>query len=275
MDNATIARQGSLPTAKSGMGTDFTASQFREFFEVLQRASELVKRVAESDAAEAAANLSKELLQLIELQTLEARRVGGASGMDLEIQARYLKVVLADEILLNFDWAGRDVWRHELLETKLFKSSNAGELVFQQLDQILSAREPSQRNIAKLYLYVISLGFQGKFRGDSDLSKLGSYRKELFQFIFQRSAELAGAERRLSEVPYESTLSYSSSRRLPKISRRGIFFLLILAGIFVFSELVWLWQSWPVRRALDTTLGMSAAPLTVAQVLEIGGVARA
>lgn len=273
MDSSNIAIHSSL-SLKSGGGLDLAATQFRDFFQVLQRASELVKRVTEGDAAEAAQALSKELLQLIELQTLEARRAGGAAAMETEGQARYLKVVLADEILLNSDWTGRDYWRHELLETKLFKSSNAGEQVFQQIDQILSAREPSQRQIAKLYLYVISLGFQGQFRGASDLSKLGSYRKELFQFIFQRPAELAGAERRLSETPYESTLSYFSTRRLPKISRWGVFFILILAGILVLSELVWLWQSWPVRRALDTTIGLVTSPVLV-HTAEIAGEHRA
>lgn len=256
MDSSNISLSGALSVSQLGDGLDLAASQFRDFFQVLQRASELVKRVVEADAAQAAQTLSKELLQLIELQTLEARRAGGAATMENEAQARYLKAVLADEILLNLDWTGREYWRHELLETKLFKSSNAGEQVFLQIDQLLSAREPSKRQVAKLYLYIISLGFQGQFRGASDLSQLTSYRKELFQFIFQRPPELVGAERRLSETPYDSTLSYFSSRRLPKISRWGIMFLLAFAAILVTSELVWLWQSWPLRRALDTSIGL-------------------
>jgi type VI secretion system protein ImpK len=87
------------------------------------------------------------------------------------------------------------------------------------------------------------------------LGKLASYRNDLFQFIFQRPAELSGAERRLSEVPYDNTLSHFASRRLPKISRWWIKFGLIFAGLLVLSELVWLWQSWPVRKSLDVTVG--------------------
>lgn len=258
MLSSALSLQPGLPSSRVAGGDELASVQFRDFFQVLHRASQLILRVNEADAPEAAQTLSKDLLQLIELQTLEARRSGGSAAMEYESQARYLKAVLADEILLNSDWAGRELWRHELLEAKLFKSSHAGEQVFFQIEQLLSAREPSQRPLAKLYLYVISLGFKGQFRGDADLSKLASYRNDLFQFIFQRPAELSGAERRLSELPYDSTLSHFASRRLPKISRWWIKFGLIFAGLLVLSELVWLWQSWPVRKSLDVTVGSAS-----------------
>ncbi len=258
MLSSAISLQQTGPSSRIAGGDDLSSIQFRDFFQVLHRASQLIGRVSEGDALEATQTLSKDLLQLIELQTLEARRSGGSAAMEYESQARYLKAVLADEILLNSDWAGREQWRHELLEAKLFKSSHAGEQVFFQIDQLLSAREPSQRPLAKLYLYVISLGFKGQFRGDADLNKLASYRTDLFQFIFQRPAELSGAERRLSEIPYDNTLSHFASRRLPKISRWWINFALIFAAILVLSELVWLWQSWPVRKSLDVTVGSAS-----------------
>jgi type VI secretion system protein ImpK len=258
METSNLAEFSEPSSFRSANGSDLSSMQFRDFFQVLEKTTSLLKRVAEKDAAETAKFLSKDLLQLVEFQTMEARRTGGTEIVEIETQARYLKIILADEILLNCEWSGQEYWRHELLETQMFKTSNAGEQVFVLIDQLLSAREPSQRQVAKLYLYLISLGFQGKFRGTSDLSTLSSYRKELFQFIYQRPANLSGSERRLSETPYESTLSYFSAQRLPKIDRWGILFLLVLAGILVVSELVWLWQSWPVRRVLDTTVGMSS-----------------
>jgi type VI secretion system protein ImpK len=265
MLTSSVTLQQTSHAAQIAGGEDLSSAQFRDFFQVLHRASQLIKRVGEGEAPGAAQTLSKDLLQLIELQTLEARRHGGSAAMEHESQARYLKAVLADEILLNSDWAGREHWRHELLEAKLFKSSHAGEQVFFQIEQLLSAREPSQRSLAKLYLYVISLGFKGQFRGDADLSKIANYRNDLFQFIYQRSAELSGAERRLSEAPYESTLSHFASRRLPKISRWWIKLGLIFAAMLVLSELVWLWQSWPVRKSLDVTVGSSSQTLMSSQ----------
>ncbi|NBX53533.1 MAG: DotU family type IV/VI secretion system protein [Betaproteobacteria bacterium] len=241
-----------------GGGQDLASVQFRDFYQVLQRASQLILKVSDADAAEAAQTLSKDLLQLIELHTIEARRIGGAIALEHESQARYLKAVLADEILLNSDWAGREHWRHELLETKLFKSSHAGEEFFRQIDQLLSNREPSQRALARLYLYVISLGFQGQYRGTDDMSMLARYRSDLFMFIFQRQAELNGAERRLSELPYENTLSDYSAHRLPRLSRSWIRLISLVLGMLILSEVMWLWQSWPVRKSLETTVGSTS-----------------
>jgi len=144
MLTSAIALQQTLPSHHLASGDELSSVQFRDFFQVLHRASQLILRVSETDAPEAAQTLSKDLLQLIELQTLEARRSGGAAAMEYESQARYLKAVLADEILLNSDWAGREHWRHELLEAKLFKSSHAGEQVFSQIDQLLSAASIGQ-----------------------------------------------------------------------------------------------------------------------------------
>jgi type VI secretion system protein ImpK len=242
------ARRAAAPT---GGGVDLLSAQFRDFFAVLDRARRAVRHVAESEAAAAAQALSTQLAQLIELQTLEARRVGGASGADAEVHARFLKAALADEVLLHADWAGRAHWRHVLLEATLFRTSQAGDKVFADIDQLLSVREPSQRNLARLYLYVLALGFQGRWRGTGTTEPIADYRRELFQFIYQRHPELQGRDKGLSVGAYASTLSYLAARRLPRLSRWWMVLLLVLLGLLAASELVWLWQSWPVRRQLD------------------------
>jgi type VI secretion system protein ImpK len=239
------------PRAAAGGGVDLLSAQFRDFYAVLERARRAVRQVADAEAAAAAQALSTQLAQLIELQTLEARRVGGAANADAEVQARFLKAALADEVLLHADWAGRTHWRHVLLEATLFRTSHAGDKVFTDIDQILSVREPSQRNLARLYLYALSLGFQGRWRGTGTLEPIADYRRELFQFIYQRPAELQGRDKGLSAGAYASTLSYLAARRLPRLSRWWLVLLLVLLALLAASELLWLWQSWPVRRQLD------------------------
>lgn len=240
-------------------GVDFPSAQFREFFGVLSLARDAARQVSESEAAAAAQALSNQLAQLIEMQTLEARRIGGRSAADLESHARFLKAALADEVLLSADWAGRPHWRHVLLETSLFRSSQAGDKVFDEIEQILSLREPSQRNLARLYLYVLSLGFQGRFRGSSQLGKIADYRRELFQFIYMRAADLQGRERQLSRGAYASTLSHLAAQRLRRMSRWWLVGLLAMLALLTVSELVWLWQSWPVRRALEGATALARA----------------
>ena len=247
-------------------GVDFTSAQFRDFYGVLDLACQAVHQVSEAEAVAATQSLSQQLVQLIELQTLEARRIGGRSGADTEFHARYLKAALADELLINADWAGRPHWRHVLIEAQLSRTSSAGEKVFEEIEQILSQREPAQRPIARLYLSVLSLGFQGRYRGTGSLQKIADYRRELFQFIYQRAPDLQGRDRTLSPEAYASTLTHLAARRLPRLSRWWVMALLVVLGLLAVSELLWLWQSWSVREAIDSAAG----PMT--PVVSPGGV---
>lgn len=244
------------PAAAGGAvseGVDLASIHFRDFYEVLTRAARAATQVADADAKTAADGISRQLCQLIELQTLEARRVGGKVGMEAEVQGRFLKAALADEVMLNTEWSGRAFWRHVLIETQLFKSSYAGERVFDDLDQLLREREASRRNVGRLYLYLLSLGFQGRYRGQKQ-DKIAEYRRELFQFVYLRAADLQGRDRTLSEQAYASTLSHLVAARLPRLNRFGLMALVALLLLLGLSELLWLWQSWPVRSALAGTV---------------------
>ena len=254
----------SLPGSNAAESADLATVHFRVFYSEIERARRTALKVSEADADVVASNLSKHLVQVIELQTLEVRRLGGKSGADIESHARYLKAVLADELLLNFDWAGRKAWRHALLEATLFKTSLAGDKVFDDIEQILSAREPAQRRSATLYLHVLSLGFQGRHRAHEDGGKgaetLASLRRELFQFVYQRAPDLQGRDRVLTEQAYTSTLSHLKARRLGRINRWTLVFVLALLLLFGLSELLWLWQSWPVRKMLDSPMAVLQMP---------------
>lgn len=234
-------------------GVDLASIQFRDFYEGLVRAAEAATRVGGGDARAAAEALSRQLCQQIELQSLEARRTGGKAGIEAEVQGRFLKAALADEVLLNIDWPGRSHWPHVMIETTLFKSSFAGDRVFQDLDQLLREREPARRNLGRLYLYLLSLGFQGRYRGQPQ-DKIAEYRRELFQFVYQRPADLQGRDRTLSTQAYESTLSHLTAGRLPRFNRSGLIAIIGLLVLLGISELLWLWLSWPVRDALRATL---------------------
>ena len=176
--------------------------------------------------------------------------------------ARYLKAVLADELLLNSRWAGRERWTAYLLESSLFRTNIAGDLVFKKIEELLSDREPSRREIARMYLFALAMGFQGRFRGAGEPAdaRLRSYREELYEFIYQRRADLGGRDRVVAESAYTNTLSHIAPRKLPTVSRWSVMALLAVVALLAISEILWLWQSWPVRQALhgDTVVGASS-----------------
>jgi type VI secretion system protein ImpK len=237
---------------------DHLVAQFRAFFAEVSKAQTRAIEMREINPDAAAQAVSKDLEQLIELQTLESKREGSRFELQSIADARYLKAALADEILLNTEWIGRDRWTEHLLEASLFRTSVAGDRIFEKIEELLSNREPSLRPIASLYLFALALGFQGKFRGTAPAERFAGYRAELFQFVYQRQPDLSGRDRVLSERAYASTLSHLSPRKMPTLSRWSVIFLIGVLGLLAVSEIAWLWQSWPVRDALQVgggTLG--------------------
>lgn len=241
---------------------DHLIKQFRSFFDEVSKAQVRAIDMRETDPDLAAQHVSKHLENLIELQTLESKREGNRFELESIADARYLKAALADEILLNTQWIGRDCWTTHLLEASLFRTSIAGERVFQRIEELLSSREPSLRPIASLYLSALALGFQGKYRGSGETDRFAGYREELFQFVYQRRPDLSGRDRVLSERAYASTLSHIAPKKMQTLSRWTVVFMLGFIGLLAISELLWLWQSWPVRQVLQTgsTTGVEASP---------------
>ncbi|MDE1180921.1 DotU family type IV/VI secretion system protein [Paraburkholderia sp.] len=239
---------------------DLVMTQFRAFLDELVRAQKRFSEAPEADADLAAQGLSRHLLNLLEVQTLQSHRDSTRFDMENLADARYLKAVLADEILLNTAWTGRERWTAYLLESTLFRTNIAGDLVFRKIEQLLSDREPSRRDIARLCLFTLAMGFQGRYRGADNVDRLRSYREELYEFVYQRRAYLGGRDRVIAEEAYGNTISHIAPRKLPTVSRWTVIGLLALAGLLAVSEMLWLWQSWPVRAALhgDPVVGVGS-----------------
>jgi len=232
-------------------GDDRAAIAFRAFAAALVQERAAAAALPESEGRDGATALSARLCQLIALQSLDAGRAGG--GLDTQLQARFLKAALADETMLNLDWAGRAHWRHVLVEATLFHSARAGEQVFADIDQLLQERDPARRPLARLYLQLLALGFQGRYRGGASLAPIADCRRDLFRFAWQREPGLAGPAAVLSDQPYASTLVASAGASLRKPSRRAGALALTLVLLLVISELLWWWQSAPVRDELART----------------------
>ena len=230
---------------------DHATQQFRAFYDEIIKARDRTADSLELEPNAVAHALAKHLESLLELQTLESRRESTRFELENVADARYLKAALADEILLNTPWVGREYWTAHLMESALFRTNIAGDLVFRRIEQMLSDREPSRRDMARLYLFALALGFQGKYRGSGEIDRLRSFREELFQFVYQRQPDFSGRDRVVSERAYASTLSHIAPRKLPTLSRWTVMFLLAAVALLAISEILWLWQSWPVRQVLQ------------------------
>lgn len=196
----------------------------------------------------AAQMVSRELLAVMESQALDAQRAGGRYAFDLNREAQYLMAALADEVLLNFAWSGRDVWTSCLLEEALFKSRIAGDRFFEQLDDLLRTRDPARRDLALIYLLALSLGFEGKYRGTASGPKLQDYRAALYRFRYARDPDPSEAGRKLSPQAYAFTVGDARPQQLPYIGRWVLIMVLVFVTMLGISQLVWNWKADPLEQ---------------------------
>lgn len=156
-------------------------------------------------------------------------------------EARYALAAHADETLIHLDWSGSEAWRHRLLEAALFDTHQAGETIFERIDHLLvqGGRSGGGRQIAWIYLLMLSLGFMGKYRGVTDApSVLASYRGHLYRLLTGAPPE--PDPRRLTPDAYAHTLSPTGPlQRLPYLRR----WVVVLAGVVtswvLVGHLVW------------------------------------
>ena len=258
--------------------SSFLLTRFREFYRELARMRSMVElsssvtTVGDASAAAAGAAASsgsssggtstiapsevsvvitgawQQLVALLERQAAEAGQSGGAFGFEVYREAQYVMAALADEVFLNLDWEGRDSW--PLLESRLFQSHIAGELIFQRLNRLLQRRDPFYNDLASVYFMALSLGFQGKFRGADESNLLPHYRRQLFAMIYGRHPKLYTEDQPLFPQATQHTIDKGSGKKLP--DQRvwlGLLALVILAWLGI-SQLAWTSVSGPLQDAI-------------------------
>lgn len=160
----------------------------------------------------------RNLHALLERQALEASRSGGDFALEVYRRTQYGMAALADEVFLHLDWPGREAWRSNLLEARLFGSHRAGEELFERIEELLRDRDNVYSELARVYLTILALGFQGKFRGHPEAEReLESYRRRLFRFIFGRDPQAVRGDDRLMPEAYAATLDEGSGITLPHL----------------------------------------------------------
>jgi type VI secretion system protein ImpK len=133
-------------------------------------------------------------------------------------ESQYLMVILTDEIFLNIKWSGVQCWKQSLLETRIFHTQIAGEAFFEQLDRLLTSRDPSRFDLVCLYFYVLTLGFRGKYRNQDDKRQIRWYIEELHTLSSYHIPEFSRSKRsKIIHQCYEHTLNETPGRGLPDV----------------------------------------------------------
>lgn len=170
----------------------------------------------ESAARESPTAVWRRLSSLLERQALEAGSQGGDFAVELYRRAQYAMAALADEVFLHVDWVGRDSWREHLLEAKFFGTQRAGEELFERIEELLRDRESLFAELGRIYLIVLGLGFQGRYRGRPDAEEtIAIYRRRLFRFVFNHDPQTLRGNQYVVPQAYAATLDEAVTTELP------------------------------------------------------------
>jgi type VI secretion system protein ImpK len=225
-------------------------------------------------ARAAAEEVCDKLAREIDTQTMEISRIGTPADRAAVEELRYLKAAIADEFLLSRPWPGQSRFTETLIETRLFGSSVSGDKIFEQIDALLAETSGSAAQMAPLYLFVIAIGFEGRYRGDRADHHLQPLRDALFRKIYRREPALApglanqpaNADRVLSSQAYRYPLSNIVPVRFFRFSRGFIGFIGVMLLLLILSQVLWRVTSAPVRKALEP-----GAPVRMQQNVPNGG----
>lgn len=191
----------------------FLLDRFHEFYREVLRLKERVK-----EDAYALEEVRRSLTFLLERQALEAGRGGGDFGLEVYRRAQYAMAALADEIFLHLPWSGQEAWRNRLLEAHFFGSHRAGEELFERIEKLVQDSDASYRELGRVYLAVLALGFQGRYRNDPEApARLQVHRERLFRFIYGRDPEAVRGQARLMPEAYAATLDEGRTSTLPHL----------------------------------------------------------
>lgn len=85
-------------------------------------------------------------------------------NMDAYDKAAFAICSWIDESLMESSWKHRTEWQKNLLQTKMFKTSDGGLLFFERLNQL----RPDENEVREVYFLCIALGFSGVYSLDNN-----------------------------------------------------------------------------------------------------------
>lgn len=197
------------------------------------------------------AQLHERLVSLLNRQESEAVHELGHYGLDVFRRAKYAMAALADEIILGNDPANGEWWMPYLLESALFRSQRAGEKVFDDIDEMQTLGSAAGE-LARVYLAVLGLGFQGMYRGIRDgktspEQHLAPYRQKLFRLAYGHDPVVTTGRAPINAAAYASTLTDGERGQLPHLKPWIWSLVLIVLLYFAGGAKIWV----DVTRDLD------------------------
>ena len=228
-------------TGEARPATTHLFRQWREFIAALSFRTGCFDPPSSSAAnlpdREAVGHIAEQLAVLLERQraeaSLDAQRVPG--------EAQYAMAAFADERLSGRSWAGDGFWPQNRLEVQLFESRGADREIFRRIDALLETPPGTLRDMARIYLAMLALGFEGRYRGRKDRSGLLRARERLHAYAAGRSPDSWRSEAGPLPDCYRHRVAASEPGDLPMPRRWAAVLIVIVAVYIAISFGLWRW----------------------------------
>lgn len=191
-----------------------------------------------------------ELISLMQRQAQEVLRRGDDREQRRFREVQYVMAAMADEVLLNLSWPGKEYFAKNLIEEEIFRTHDAGTRFFTNLDELLRLRDPTRAEVSASYLLALSLGFRGRYREVEGNARIENYRLQLFATLFQRNPGLAD-DQQLYPQAYAHTLAGKQLQWLPLLRPWLIGMGGVALAYVIIAHVVWAHASGNVASAVE------------------------
>lgn len=196
--------------------------------------------------------------RILELKQIEFLKIANPSEKERYEEVQYIYAALADEIFLSEPWSGQKEFINYLIEEKVFLTSEAGEKIFDRIDEVLRSKHEQMIELAELYLQILIIGFEGQYRGRDLENKIEKYIRSLYVYINRKEPGLGNkksevnGEQKIDSVHYERILSNFKPVKFFRINKPVIISLVVTALLLIISQITYMVMTKPLRDILNS-----------------------
>ena len=196
--------------------------------------------------------------RILELKQIEFLKIASPSEKERYEEVRYIYAALADEIFLSEPWSGQQEFINYLIEEKVFLTSEAGEKIFDRIDEVLRSKPEQMTELAELYLQILIIGFEGQYRGRDSENKIEEYIRSLYVYINRKEPGLGNkksevnGEQKIDKVHYERILSNLKPVKFFRINRPVFISLVVIVLFLIISQIIYVVMTKPLRDVLNS-----------------------
>ena len=196
--------------------------------------------------------------RILELKQIEFLKIANPSEKERYEEVQYIYAALADEIFLSEPWSGQKEFINYLIEEKVFLTSEAGEKIFDRIDEVLRSKHEQMIELAELYLQILIIGFEGQYRGRDLENKIEKYVRSLYVYINRKEPGLGNkksevnGEQKIDSVHYERILSNLKPVKFFRINKPVIISLVVIVLLLIISQITYVVMTKPLRDILNS-----------------------